>query len=83
MNDWRKTVVAATLLPTKVLGMFDTDGLDAVAESVKRDLKAIMGKATAGKKTECSGSLFLDWQRTDSSVASRKFAPEPHCFFMN
>jgi len=39
--------VLATLLPTKVLGMFGSDGLDAVAESVEHDLKAIIEEAIA------------------------------------
>lgn len=41
-----KTKVA-TLLPTKVLGMFGAEGLDSVAQSVESDLIAIIGTATA------------------------------------
>ena len=37
----------ATLLPSKVLGMFGADGLDAVAEEVEADLIAIINEATA------------------------------------
>jgi uncharacterized protein (DUF302 family) len=37
----------ATLLPSKVLGMFGAEGLDAVAESVERDLIAIIDEAAA------------------------------------
>ena len=35
----------ATLLPTRVLGMFGAEGLDEVAESVERDLVAIIDEA--------------------------------------
>jgi len=39
----------ATLLPTKVLGMFGAEGLDSVAQSVESDLIAIIDEATARK----------------------------------
>jgi len=35
----------ATLLPSKVLGMFGAEGLDSVAESVETDLIAIINEA--------------------------------------
>ncbi len=35
----------ATLLPTKVLGMFGAEGLGSMAESVESDLKAIIQEA--------------------------------------
>jgi uncharacterized protein (DUF302 family) len=38
----------ATMLPTQVLGLFGAEGLDAVAESVERDLIAMIDEATAG-----------------------------------
>ncbi len=41
-----KTKVA-TLLPSKVLGLFGAEGIDAVAESVEKDLIAIIDEATA------------------------------------
>jgi uncharacterized protein (DUF302 family) len=41
-----KTKVA-TLLPSKVLGMFGADGLDSVAQSVETDLIAIIDEAAA------------------------------------
>ena len=37
----------ATLLPTKVLGMFGAEGLDSVAQSVESDLIAIIDEAVA------------------------------------
>jgi len=43
-----KTKVA-TLLPTKVLGMFGAEGLDSVAQSVEQDLIAIINEATTEK----------------------------------
>ncbi|RKX35723.1 MAG: DUF302 domain-containing protein [Verrucomicrobia bacterium] len=43
-----KTKVA-TLLPTKVLGMFGAEGLDSVAQSVESDLIAIIDEAAAEK----------------------------------
>lgn len=39
----------ATLLPTQVLGLFGAKGLDAVAQSVERDLIAIIDEATVEK----------------------------------
>ncbi len=41
-----KTKVA-TLLPTKVLGMFGAEGLDAIAQDVESDLIAIIDEAAA------------------------------------
>lgn len=41
-----KTKVA-TLLPTRVLGMFGTEGLDSIATSVEMDIIAIIDEATA------------------------------------
>ena len=41
-----KTIVA-TLLPSKVLGMFGAEGLEPVAESVERDLIKIINEALA------------------------------------
>ena len=35
----------ATMLPTQVLGLFGAEGLDAVAESVERDLVAMIDEA--------------------------------------
>lgn len=35
----------ATMLPTQVLGLFGAEGLDAVAESVERDLIAMIDEA--------------------------------------
>ncbi len=37
----------ATLLPSKVLGMFGAEGLDSVADSVENDLIAIINEAVA------------------------------------
>lgn len=41
-----KTKVA-TLLPSRVLGMFGTEGLDSIAQSVESDLIAIIDQAVA------------------------------------
>jgi len=41
-----KTKVS-TLLPSKVLGMFNTDGLDSIAKDVENDLIAIINEAIA------------------------------------
>lgn len=43
-----KTIVA-TLLPSKVLGMFGVEGLEPVAESVERDLIKIINEAIAAE----------------------------------
>lgn len=42
-----KTKVA-TLLPSRVLGMFGTEGLDSIAQSVESDLIAIIDQAVTG-----------------------------------
>lgn len=38
-------IVLSTLLPTAVLGMFGTPGLDSVAQSVEGDIKSMMEQA--------------------------------------
>jgi uncharacterized protein (DUF302 family) len=43
-----KTKVA-TLLPTKVLGLFAAEGLDSIAQDVENDLIAIINEAIDGK----------------------------------